>query len=453
MHRPGAQTAHSRHNNKAELQNVDGSVATLARPASHEELGPEDVLLTMHVAAMPSNTIINVRYKEEISRMAAATMSEALKASAGRKDLFEGIQIVGKAVATRSSLPILTHVRIAVQDGRLSLMATDLEMWMEHTLATTSIMADGAATAPARNFTELLAAMPDADVALNLDEDTNALHLRCAKANYKLLGLPADEFPLLPQVTAESTFIIDRAILRDAIKQTIFATSSDETRAILTGVLVVFQGEGLRLVATDTHRLAVRDCSVKSGTGNAQAIVPSRAMSELQRIMGSEDGDVEVTLSNNQIQFKVIDTRGETTLISRLIDGQFPNYERVIPTTATKTLVLERDPLVSAIRRAAIVARENSNRVVLRSTEDGDRLTLTAESGNVGNAYEEIEVARSGDEGPVEIAFNAKYLADVLSVLDGQGLKLELTEPLRPGVIKPTENQNYLCVLMPMQVV
>lgn len=385
--------------------------------------------------------------------MAAATMTEALKASAARKDLFEGIQIVGKAVATRSSLPILTHVRIAIDGGKISLMATDLEMWMEHTLQTTSIMSTGAATAPARNFTELLAAMPDAEVALDLDEDTNALHLRCAKANYKLLGLPADEFPLLPQVTAESSFVVDRAVLRDAIKQTLFATSSDETRAILTGVLVVFQGDSLRLVATDTHRLAVRDCPVKSGEGAASAIVPSRAMSELQRIIGSEEGAVEVTLSSNQIQFKVNDTRGETTLISRLIDGQFPNYERVIPTAATKTLTLERDPLTSAIRRAAIVARENSNRVVLRSTEDGDRLTLTAESGNVGNAYEEIEVARDGDPGPVEIAFNAKYLADVLGVLDGPGLKLELTEPLRPGVIKPTESQDYLCVLMPMQVV
>ncbi len=385
--------------------------------------------------------------------MAAATLSEGLKASSARKDLFEGIQIVGKAVATRSSLPILTHVRIAVQGGKLSLMATDLEMWMEHTLPTTSIMAEGAATAPARNFTELLAAMPDADVALNIEDETNALHLRCNRANYKLLGLPADEFPLLPQVTAESSFTVDRAVLRDGIKQTLFACSSDETRAILTGVLVIFQGDSLRLVATDTHRLAVRDCAVKGGNGTASAIVPARAMSELQRIIGNEEGDVDVVLSHNQVQFKVVDQRGETTLISRLIDGQFPNYERVIPSQTTKTLTLETGPLVSAIRRAAIVARENSNRVVIRSSEDGERLTLTAESGNVGNAYEEIEVARAGDEGPVEIAFNAKYLADVLGVIDSEGIRLELTEPLRPGVIKPTDSENYLCVLMPMQVV
>ena len=377
-----------------------------------------------------------------------------LRANSPRKDLFEGLQTVGKAVATRSSLPILTHVRIAAKDGKVSMMATDLEMWMEHTLPGIGITEDGAATAPARNFTELLAAMPDADVSLTVEDETNTLHLRCLKANYKLLGLSADEFPLLPQVKEDSRFVMDRETLRDAIKQTIFATSGDETRAILTGVLVVFQGDSLKLVATDTHRLAVRDCPVKEGTGSASAIVPSRAMHEVLRIVGNEPGDVVVTLSGNQIQFQIEDEKGsKTTLISRLIDGQFPNYERVIPAQATKTLTLAREPLAAAIKRASIVARDSASRVVLRTTEDGDRLTITAESGSVGNAYEEVEVARTGDDTPVEIAFNAKYLADVLNVLDTEGLHIELTEPLRPGVIRPTDISDYLCVLMPMQVV
>ena len=394
--------------------------------------------------------------------MAAKTITPGLlRATSPRKELFEGIQTVGKAVATRSSLPILTHVRIAAKDGRVSMMATDLEMWMEHTLPGVGITEDGAATAPARNFTELLAAMPDADVSVTVEDETNTLHLRCLKANYKLLGLSADEFPLLPQVKEESRFVIDREILKEAIKQTIFATSTDETRAILTGVLVVFQGDSLRLVATDTHRLAVRDCPVKEGSGSASAIVPSRAMNELLRIIGNDEGEVVVTLSGNQIQFQIEDggddkdseLGSKTTLISRLIDGQFPNYERVIPAQATKTLTVERAPLAAAVKRAAIVARDSASRVVLRTTEDGDRLTITAESGSVGNAYEEVEVARTGDDSPVEIAFNAKYLADVLNVLDTEGLHIELTEPLRPGVIRPTDDADYLCVLMPMQVV
>lgn len=389
--------------------------------------------------------------------MATATKEATqtgLKASSPRKELFEGMQTVGKAVATRTSLPILTHIRIAAKDGRVSLMATDLEMWMEHTLPTLTLAADGAATVPARNFTELLAAMPDADVEYSEEEETHALRLRCNRANYKLLGLPADEFPLLPQVTEESRFVVERAALRDAIRQTLFATSSDETRAILTGVLVVFQGDSLKFVATDTHRLAVRDCTVKEGTGSASAIVPSRAMGELSRIVGAGEGDVVVTLSSNQIQFLVADEKlGDTTLISRLIDGQFPNYERVIPAQSTKKLTVERDPFAAAVKRAAIVARDSASRVVLRTSDESDRLIITAESGSVGNAYEEVEVVREGDDSPVEIAFNAKYLSDVLSVLDSEGLNIELTEPLRPGVIRPTDDTDYLCVLMPMQVV
>ena len=386
--------------------------------------------------------------------MAKTIIPGLLRATSPRKELFEGIQTVGKAVATRSSLPILTHIRIAAKDGKVSLMATDLEMWMEHTLPGVGITEDGAATAPARNFTELLAAMPDADVSVTVEDETNTLHLRCLKANYKLLGLSADEFPLLPQVKEDSRFVVDRETLKDAVKQTIFATSTDETRAILTGVLVVFQGDSLKLVATDTHRLAVRDCPVKEGSGSASAIVPSRAMNELLRIVGNEEGEVVVTLSGNQIQFQVDDASGsKTTLISRLIDGQFPNYERVIPAQATKTLTVERAPLAAAVKRASIVARDSASRVVLRTTEDGDKLTITAESGSVGNAYEEVEVARTGDDTPVEIAFNAKYLADVLNVLDTEGLHIELTEPLRPGVIRPTDTADYLCVLMPMQVV
>jgi DNA polymerase-3 subunit beta len=390
--------------------------------------------------------------------MATATLEGAFNVSSPRKDLFDGIQVVGKAVATRSSLPILTHVRLAVSGGRVSLMATDLELWMEHTLPGQVIAEDGAATAPAKNFTELLGAMPDAEVTFSAEADTNAISLRCNRANYKLLGLPADEFPLLPEVPGETQFTIDRSILRDAIRQTLFATSSDETRIILTGMLLVFQGDTLRFVATDTHRLTMKDAIVKeAGEGaqpSASAIVPSRVMNEVLRILGNSDGDVSIVLGGNQIKFEMEHDRGgHTTLISRLIDGQFPNYERVIPKEPTRTLTIRRDDLSAAVKRAAIVARENNNRIVLRSSDDAEKVTITAESGSVGNAYEEVEVAREGVDSPVEIAFNAKYLTDVLNVLECEGINLELTEALRPGVIKMSGNASYLCVLMPMQVV
>ena len=357
-----------------------------------------------------------------------------LKADSPKKVLFDAIQTVGKAVSPRSPLAILNHMAIVADSGRITLMATDLELWLSHSAATQSITSYGAGTVPARNFTDLVSALPDSDVQMAVDPETHTLTLKCNRATYKLLGLPHDEFPRIPQVKEDSKFTVDRATLRDAIKQTLFATSSDETRAILTGVLMVYQGDSLRLVATDTHRLAVRDCAVHEGTGSATAIVPHRAMHELARIISTGEGTVSVTISSNQIQFETTEP-GETriTLISRLIEGQFPNYERVIPSQATRILTLEREPLSQAVRRAAIVARDAAHRIVLRTTEDGERLSISAESGLVGNAYEEVEVARDGDLSPVEIAFNAKYLSDALAVIEGEGIKIELTELMRPS--------------------
>jgi DNA polymerase-3 subunit beta len=235
------------------------------------------------------------------------------------------------------------------------------------------------------------------------------------------------------------------------IKQTSFAVSTDEARAILTGILMVFEGETLRFVATDTHRLAVRTAKVKEGHGAQQAIVPARAMNELMRILNDNEGDVTVCLSENQVLFVTPDG---ISLISRLIEGQFPNWQRVIPTQRLRRLTLQTLPFQRAVRRASIVARNANHRVILRTLDD--KLTITAESSLEGVAYEEVEVVREGDD--LDIAFNARYLLDVLSVIEEEGLYLDLTEQLKPGVVRPIlpeseENAgDYLCVLMPMQI-
>jgi len=399
---------------------------------------------------------------------------QGLTATTPRRDLLDGIQMVGKAVSTRTTLPILTHVLIRkdAETGKISMTGTDLNMWIEHTLPTYQdsiggLSSGGSATAPARNLTELLSALPESTVELMAEGGSGfsgapsyALHLRCSKANYKLLGLSPEEFPPVPTLNGDTTFKVKRADLRDAVKQTLFAVSADESRPILTGVLLSYSAGILRAVATDTHRLAVRELATFEGDGpDIHGVAPASAMTEILRMAAGDEGFVTVTLSDNQIQFRVDDekTGAGTTLITRLIEGQFPSYERVVPQSYDKRLTIERDALLSAVRRAAIVAREGSaNRVILRTVHDdgdGDRLVITAQSGNLGDALEEIEIARADDEPEVEIAFNAKYLIDVLSVLDGAGLYLELTESLRPGVVRPTESGDYFCVLMPMQVV
>jgi len=332
----------------------------------------------------------------------------------------------------------------------LRLSATDLELSISLAIPA-HIEEEGGLTAHARILTELLSTLSEGDVTISGDT-SHAMHLHCGRSDYKLLGLPAEEYPRLPEVKEENRFWVAQSLLREMIRQTIFAVSTDEARAILTGILMVFEGENLHLVATDTHRLALRTTCVRQSQGARQAIVPARAMNELLRILNDAEGDVEVRLSENQVLFT---TPSGITLISRLIEGMFPNYQRVIPTSYRIRLTMETQPFLQAVRRASIVARNNANRVVLNT--EGDKLSITAESGTEGNAYEELEIAHEGED--IRIAFNAKYLMDVLSAIDSEGVYLELNEPLKPGIIRPVpsseeaDGNEYLCVLMPMQLI
>jgi len=392
-----------------------------------------------------------------------------------RKDLFEAIQTVARAVSGRSSLPILSHVLLQPQGASgMRLVATDLEMWMECALparvqASLAHETTSGFTLPARVFAEMLGALPEADVLLDRPDGGNKIHVRCARSNYDVLGLSSEEFPSPPEVEPTATFHIQGSALKQMIRQVSFAVSTDETRAILTGILVRFDGAELTLVATDTHRLAVRNGPVATGSGTATAVVPARAMNEVTRLAGDDDA-VTIALASGQARFEVR-RRGDerdtdaaeigglpgryrqqsTTMVTRLIEGQYPNYERVIPQSHERKWTLVRTDLAAAVKRIAIVARDNANRVVLET--EGSQLVLTAESGTVGSARDEVEVAREGDD--ITIAFNAKYLAEVLGAVDSEGVSFELTEPLRPGVVRPVGDMapRYVCVLMPMQVI
>ena len=382
----------------------------------------------------------------------------SLKATCPRKELFEAVQTVGHAVSGRSALPILSHILIRSEENGLRLIATDLELGISCYIPA-QVLESGALTSPSRTLSEVLGNLPDkSEVAISVDKSyTTRVH--CEKSDYKILGLPSEEYPSLPEVKETVSFSIPQAKMREMIRHTRFAVGTDETRPILTGILMVFDGETLKFVATDTHRLAVKSAKVTNGNGSQNAIVPARAMNELTRLLTGEEGQVEVRLSGNQVMF-LLPGENQVQIIARLIEGQFPNFQRVIPAEFSKRLTIPTASLQSAVKRAAIVARENSQRVIFRVTSD--KLVLTAESQVVGNAYEEIEIQSEG--GDIETAFNAKYLLDVLDVLEEDHLHLELTEPLKPGVVRPVPPpvkegetmvsgiSDYLCVLMPMQI-
>lgn len=359
-----------------------------------------------------------------------------------RKDLFEGVQTAGRAVSSRSSSSILSHLHIRTEGDKIRLAGTDLEIGVECSVPA-NVQTEGALTAPAKILTEFLSTLPDGDIALSVD-GSNRVSLKSGTSDYQILGLPPEDFPMLPEVAGETSFTIEQPVMRTAIERTIFAVSQDESRASLTGILLRLEDDELQLVSTDTHRLCAVECSVSESQGQTRSIIPGRAMAELHRIIQSEDGTVTVSVSPSQVLFQV----NGTVLVSRLIEGQFPNYEKVIPQEFTKRIIVPTDQLQSSVRRASIVARDNANRVLLK-TQDG-KLIVTAESSSVGTAYEEVDVMIEGED--IEMAFSAKYLLEFLGVVGSEAIEMQLTGNLNPALMRPQDDENYRYVLMPMQI-
>ncbi len=372
-----------------------------------------------------------------------------LSASCARKDLLDAVQTVGHAVSTRTSLPILQHILVESTGDHLRLSATDMELGISLKIPAI-IKAEGALTVPAKLLTDLLASLPEQEVSMAVDH-SHAMRLTCDRADYRLLGLPAEEYPKLPEVKQASRIRVPQALLRDMIRQTIFACSTDETRAILTGVLVSLEDGTLRMVATDTHRLALRTTTVADSEGAFQAIVPARALNLVKGMLSDSEGDVDIILSQTQAQFV---TPNGVGIVSRLIDGQYPNYMRVIPAPSDNRFTIQTQVLARAVKRAEVLVKDAAHRVIFK-TEDST-LKITAESATSGNAKEELEVAVDG--AGITVAFNGAYLLDVLSVIDVEGVTVEMQDPMKPGVVRPVVEKSsetvdeYLCVMMPMQL-
>lgn len=361
------------------------------------------------------------------------------------KRLFhEALQSVSRAVATRSTLPILGNVLLEARDGQLKLVTTDLEIGM-----TCMIPLDGgesgAVTVPERIIQDVVSNLA-ADTDLNIsDDERNLLTISAGKSKYTIHGLPADEFPALPEVPSDTVISFPAQAIRDLVRKTLFAASTDEGRVILTGCLLTWDGQTATMVATDTHRLGVKHVAVSGQfTKPVSVIIPSRALQELLRLLGNSEEMVEVAVGESQVRF----TFGRVQLVTRLIEGQFPAYERVIPPESQKHMVANRQEFYEAVRRASIVARTESNKLILKSEDS--TLIITAKTGEVGEAREELTINLEGE--PVEIAFNAEYLQDVLGVLDTETVELGLTGPLNPGLLTANGEPDYIYVVMPMQM-
>ncbi len=362
--------------------------------------------------------------------------------------LHEALQHVSRVVSARTTLPILSNILLDAHQGRLHLAAYDMEIGARSSVPIEA-QEEGAVTVPARVLSDVVASLPSASVEME-SSDRSLIRLACGRSQYNINGLPAEEYPALPEVEGGVTFEVPQATLKEMIRTTVFAVSTDETRAILTGVLLRKDAEGMRVVATDSYRLAMRVAGqeeLRSAEGETwEAIVPARALQELNRMLdpSATETPAKVRANEQQILFEV----GPYTLVSRLIEGQFPNYQRLLQSEVRWRIVVNRQDLLGAIRRAAIVAKTEASKLIFRTSEGS--LKISAESADLGKAYEELPANLEGED--LEIGFNADYLTDVLAVMESDNVMWELTGPLSPGLMKEASNPDYLYVVMPMQL-
>ncbi len=368
-----------------------------------------------------------------------------LNAKCSQDDLYDIVQIVARGVSGRSTQPVQNNIYLSSQGESLRVVATDLEyVGIDATIPAT-VDEEGAITVPARYFTQIAGNLPAGEVSLAANE-ADTLAISCGSASYDIRGVAADDFQMLPEIVDAAEFSLPQAYLHELLRQTTFAASQDETRPILTGVLFAGADGKLQLVATDTYRLALRT-SDSEVLQDQRAIVSVRVLNELLRILDDEsDEPAEIAVSDTLVRFEV----GAITVASRLIEGEFPNYAKVVPDEEglDKCITVSTEDLENALRRALIVAREDANRVVFR-TGDGN-LQITADSPDVGHVEEDVPAKLEGE--PIETAFNAGYVLDMLEAAGSEEVSLALSRPLEPGVLRPADRDDYLCVVMPMQI-
>lgn len=341
-------------------------------------------------------------------------------------------------------MPILGTILFETVADGVKLVATDLEVAIQATVR--AVVEEGGALAlPARLFVEILDHLPSDELEIRAETGTTQAEIICRRSSFEIVGMPPEEFPSIPEVEERAICRLPTELLRTMIRQTIFACSTDETRPHLTGINFVVAGRDARMVATDGGRLALRKTTLPEATeGTLNAILPQKAMHELTRALGIIAGEVEVAMAGGQVAFLLPGLR----ILTRTIAGTFPNYEQIIPREYKQRIRVATEDLLAAVRRASITAKDSSNVVQIHTVQD--TMVVTSNTPEVGRAREEVEVESSGE--PVQVAFNARYLLDALSVMSSEHVYFDLTGPLSPGVLRPTDSEDYLYILAPVRI-
>jgi DNA polymerase-3 subunit beta len=375
-----------------------------------------------------------------------------MKVTCLQENLAKGLGIVGRAVAVRSTLPITSNVLIATEHGRIKLAATNLDIALSCWIGG-QIEEEGAITVPARLLTDFVNSLPSEKIELTLSPRSKQLKVKSPRNEATVSGMDADDFPPIPAVEDGGTIELDPKALREAITQVVFSAATDDSRPVLTGVDLAVEGDKVTFAAADGFRLAVRHLKLKKKVAEKQeVIVPARALAELNRLLQEQEEPVAMTFNANKTQ--VLFRLKDVELVAQLIQGTFPDYSRLIPKEWSSRAVVEVRDFLQETKIASIFARDGSGivRITFQGGDDGapGQMTLSARAEEIGDNEGNLDAAVEGE--PAKIAFNGKYLQDVLQVLDGGRVALETTGPSQPGVIRPLDNDNYVHVVMPMFV-
>jgi DNA polymerase-3 subunit beta len=374
-----------------------------------------------------------------------------MKVTCTQQDLARGLGIVGRAVAARSPLPITANVLLASDEGRLKLSATNLEItiscWLD-----ADFEEEGAITVPSRLLSDFVTTLPNDRISLTVSPRSRQVKLECARNEASIGGLDADDFPPAPVVRDGIDVQIDAKALRQAIAQTVFAAATDDSRPVLTGVDTKFEGKTLTLAASDGFRLSVYKLTLDTSVEPTEIVVPAKALAELSRLLGEEDGPI--TLRTNAAKSQVLFRLQNAEMVAQLIQGTFPNFNQLIPASYTCKAVAEVSEFLRETRIASVFARDGSGivRLVVSPGEGATpgKVVISARAEEVGDNEGEIDAAVEGEG--VKIAFNGKYLQDVLQALEGGQLAMETTGPSSQGVFRTVGDENYVHVIMPMFV-
>ncbi len=368
-----------------------------------------------------------------------------MKLFCDQADLENALNIVNKAITPNATLPVLNNILLKAEGKRLLFAATNLEIAIQYFIAA-DVRGEGAVTIPAKLLTGYVSFLKDQKIELSLGEG-QTLHLKSASSQTKMKGINADEFPSIPKVAKENTIRVSTKDLETAITQTVFSASVNTSRPILSGVLFHVDKDVVKVVATDSYRLAEKHVVLKEKTTiSLQCVIPARTISELGKILAkAQDKEVEISISKNQVLFVV----GNMELMSRLIEGKFPDYDKIIPKSTKTKIEVGTEELSLVVKRVSLFARENNNSIKVTATNDG-KLLLSTEETRVGEEKAEVNVKVEGENN--KIALNVQYLLDVLNFIQADKIVLEMDDKLSPAVIRPAGKKDYVYIIMPLKV-